>query len=248
MVFVGQVVGLPIMIVGLLLVDGELTAAGFAWGSIAGVTGALGVVVFYRAMGDGPMSVVAPVTALLTGMVPVLAGLAFGERPSAIAWLGIGVALAAIALVTRTPGPAAVGSTSPMRATVVRAVAAGVMFGVAFVAFSRPGDAAGMWPLLGARLSSLPVLAVLVVATGAGLAIPISVRRLVIAAGALDMVANILVLEAFTRGLLTLVSVITALYPATTLVLARFVLDERVRGEQMVGLALAAVAVVMVSL
>ena len=62
------------------------------------------------------------------------------------------------------------------------------------------------------------------------------------------MVANILVLEAFTRGLLTLVSVITALYPATTLVLARFVLDERVRGEQMVGLALAAVAVVMVSL
>jgi drug/metabolite transporter (DMT)-like permease len=122
------------------------------------------------------------------------------------------------------------------------------MFGLAFVAFSRPGDAAGLWPLLAARLASLPVLAALAVVTGTGFAIPVSLRRLVVAAGVFDMMANIFVIEAFARGLLTLVSVITALYPATTLILARIVLDERVRREQMVGLAVAAGAVVLVSI
>jgi drug/metabolite transporter (DMT)-like permease len=205
-------------------------------------------VVFYRAMGDGPMSVVAPITALLTAVVPVMAGIALGERPSATAWLGVVMALIAIALVTRAPAPSAAGSASSIRGTVMRALVAGTMFGLAFVAFSRPGDAAGLWPLLGARLASLPVLALLVIATGTGFAIPVSVRRLVVVAGLLDMMANIFVIEAFARGLLTLVSVITALYPATTLILARVVLEERVRRDQMVGLGVAAGAVVLVSL
>jgi uncharacterized membrane protein len=246
--FVSQLFGLPIMAAGLVLTDGDLSARALGWGAVAGVAGALGLIVFYRAMGDGPMSVVAPITALLTGIVPVVAGLAFGERPSALAWLGVALAVVAIALVTRTPAPSAMGSASQMRGTLVRALVAGTMFGLAFVAFSRPGDIAGLWPLLGARLASLPVLAGLVVATGAGVAIPISVRRLTIAAGLLDMAANILVLEAFTRGLLALVSVVTALYPATTLILARLVLDERIRREQMAGLVVAAGAVILISL
>ena len=248
MAFVSQLFGLPIMAAGLVLTDGDLSARALGWGAVAGVAGALGLIVFYRAMGDGPMSVVAPITALLTGIVPVVAGLAFGERPSALAWLGVALAVVAIGLVTRTPAPSAMGSASQMRGTLMRALVAGTMFGLAFVAFSRPGDIAGLWPLLGARLASLPVLAGLVVATGAGVAIPISVRRLTIAAGLLDMAANILVLEAFTRGLLALVSVVTALYPVTTLILARLVLDERIRREQMAGLVVAAGAVILISL
>jgi drug/metabolite transporter (DMT)-like permease len=246
--FVGQLVGLPVLVAGLVLVDGELSARALGWGAVGGVTGALGLIAFYRAMGDGPMSVVAPITALLTGIVPVVAGLGFGERPSAIAWFGVALALVAIALVTRSPAPATADEARQMRGTFVRAVAAGTMFGLAFVAFSRPGDVAGMWPLLGSRLASLPVLAALVVVTGTGVAVPVAARRTVIAAGLLDMLANVLVLEAFTRGLLTLVSVVTALYPATTLILARLVLGERVRREQMAGLAVALVAVILISL
>lgn len=242
--FVGQLIGVPIMAVGLVLVDGEPSAAALGWGAAAGVSGGLGLVAFYRAMGDGPMSVVAPITALLTASVPVVAGLGFGERPPPLAWLGVGLALLAITLVTRSPG---VDAPRVARPTVLRALAAGTLFGLAFVFFSRPGDIAGMWPLLGARLASIPVLGLLVAVSGGGIVVPASARRPTVAAGVLDMVANVLLLEALTRGLLTLVSVVTALYPATTLVLARFVLDERVRRDQMAGLAVAAGAVVLIS-
>jgi uncharacterized membrane protein len=245
--FVGQLFGLPVLALGLLVVDGDLTRRGFWWGAVAGAAGGLGIIVFYRAMGDGPMSLVAPITALLTGTVPILAGLAFGERPSILSWVGVLLALVAIVLVTRSPGTISRGGSVPVGHTVARAVLSGVIFGFAFVAFSRPGDAAGLWPLVGARVGSLPLLAVLVVVTGTGLSIPREARQVTIAAGALDMLANIFVLEAFSRGLLALVSVVTSLYPATTLILAHFVLHERVRRDQMLGLVVAAMAVVLIS-
>jgi drug/metabolite transporter (DMT)-like permease len=236
------------MVLGLIAVAGEPTAYALGWGAAGGIAGGLGLVAFYRAMGDGPMSVVAPITALLTGVVPLIAGLGFGERPSALSWSGVALALVAIALVTRDPGVVTGDRSVPIRDTVARTLIAGTMFGLAFVALSRPGDAAGMWPLLGARIGSLPVLGLLVLVTRTGVTIPADVRRPTVAAGVLDMAANIFVVEAFSRGLLTLVSVVTALYPAVTLLLARVVLDERVRRDQLAGLGVAAVAVVLISL
>ncbi|MEL7206834.1 MAG: EamA family transporter [Actinomycetota bacterium] len=246
--FVGQLLGLPVMVAGLLLVDGTLSSRALWWGAAAGLAGGLGILAFYRAMADGPMSVVAPVTALLTAVVPVVAGVGLGERPDAVAWAGVALALVAIALVTRDPSRAAAHASGPVGPTIGRALLAGTLFGLAFVAFSRPGDVAGLWPLLGSRLASLPVFGLLVVVTRTGVAVPDEARRPTAASGVLDMLANVFVLEAFTRGLLTLVSVVTALYPATTLLLARFVLDERIRRDQVAGLALAAVAVIMISL
>ena len=246
--FVGQLLGLPVMAVALVAVDGDLTAGAFGWGALSGTAGGVGIVVFYRALGDGPMSLVTPITALLTGALPIIAGVAFGERPSVVAWAGVGLALSAIVLVTRSPGTVSRGGAVPIRHTIARAVLAGVLFGLAFVAFSRPGDAAGLWPLFGARVGSLPILAVLVVVTRTGVSVPPDARRLTAASGLLDMLANVLVIEAFSRGLLALVSVVTSLYPATTLLLARVVLDERLRRDQVVGLAVGAAAVVLIGL
>lgn len=243
--FVSQIVGLPVLLLGFLVIDGEITARAMAYGAAGGVSGGVGVVFLYRALGDGPMSVVAPVTSLLTGAVPIVVGVGLGERPSMTAWAGVALAIAAIFLVTRAPAATAMRAS---RATIVRSLVAGTAFGLAFVWFSRPGGVAGLWPLVAARAASLPVLAAMVVATGAGVRIGAGARRATATAGALDMAANVLVIEAFSRGLLTLVSVVTALYPATTLVLARFVLDERIRGEQALGLVAAAGAVVLVAL
>ncbi len=241
-----QFTGLVVLLVGLpLLGPAAVGPADLAAGAVAGVFGGLGIVVIYRLLARGPMSIVAPTTALSASTVPVVAGLAVGERPGGSALLGIAVALAAVVLITRERRDAATDRTGRVR-VVLGALAGGAVFGVFFVALHHSSPDAGLWPLLAARLTSVPVLALLVATRRPPVRLEWRMALPVLVSGAADMVANILFLLASRQGMLAVVSAVTGLYPAATVLLARARLDERLRPVQVTGLgaALAATALV----
>ena len=216
-------------------------------GALGGLIGGVGILLLYRALAAGTMSVVAPTTALLAAVVPVAVGIAGGERPGAIALAGIPVALAAIVLLARDPDAA--GPAEPMPARVfLEALGAGASFGVFFVCLDAAGDDAGMWPLVAGRVASVTFFSV-VVAFGVAHRIGRNGRRdagpgttrLLLACGACDAGANALFLMATHRGLLSLVAVLGSLYPASTVLLATTVTHERLARSQQVGVVLALV-------
>lgn len=231
--------------------DAEPTREALWWGSWSGVAGAAGVTFFYQALALGRMSVIAPITAVEAAGVPVIFGLLLGERPGALALAGVVCALVAVALISRSPDaePAGLVERKGLLASgLAHALAAGLAFGAFFILLSRAGPDTGLWPLAGARLSSVLVLSVaLVVARGWERPVGNGVASIA-AAGMFDVAANLFYLLATREGLLTIVAVLTSMYPATTVVLARFVLNERMRTMQIVGLALAVAGVVAISL
>jgi len=158
--------------------------------------------------------------------------------------LGMALALAAIVLVSAESGARL--RPSDLRG-VTLALGAGLGFGLFFVALSHTHDGAGMWPLLAARCASVGALGGLALLHRVDHEVPSGVRHLALAAGALDVAANVLYLLAVRQGLLSVVSVLTALYPVSTVVLARLVLKERFLRVQRAGMALAVVATVLLS-
>jgi drug/metabolite transporter (DMT)-like permease len=240
-----HVVGLALLLVLAPFAGGDLTAPALAFGAAAGLLGGVGIALFYRALAVGSMSVVAPVAALLSAAVPVLAGLGGGERPSGAALAGIALALGAIVLVSReTPDVA----RHPRRSQALAlAVAAGVGFGLFFVAIDHAGDGVGLWSLVGARLASVTMFAGLGAARVTSAARPRGAGGAALGAGVLDVVANALYLLALGHGLLSVVSVLTALYPASTVLLARYLLGERLSPVQRTGLGLAGAAAVLIA-
>lgn len=228
-------------------------AADLWWGALGGGLGAAGLGTFYYALANGEMTVVAPITAVVSAVLPVGVGLATGERPKAIAYVGIAVAVAAVALVSGAVGEH--HHTTPRRILVLAGVA-GLGFGSLFVAVDRTSEASGLWPLVGARLTSVPLLALVVAIARIGVH-DARLRRtrggprasgLPVAAGVLDMAANVLFLAATRGGLLSIVAVVGSLYPASTVVLAATFDHERIRRAQGVGMVCAACALVLVSL
>jgi len=252
-----HVVGLLLMLAAAPLVAGDLTARGMAVGAGAGLVGALGVALFYQGLSIGTMSVVAPIAGLLSAAVPVTAGLVIGERPGLAALGGITLALVAITLVSRdgsnaerSAGPAgSPGSTASDRRLLVLALAAGagIAFGLFFAALNGAGDGTGIWPLVGARTASVTLFTVLGLARVTQAAPPRAAAGAAVGAGLLDAAANVFYVLALTHGLLSVVSVLTALYPAGTVVLARYGLGERMSGIQRTGLAVAGVSAVLIA-
>jgi drug/metabolite transporter (DMT)-like permease len=243
--FVALVIALP------LLPPATVAPRDLLLGALGGLFGSSGVVLLFRCLAKGPMSVVAPVAALTASVVPILAGVLQGERPGAAAVVGIAVALVAVILITREGDDVSVAGERARAGVevVATALAAGALFGLFFVCLHGTGDDAGLYPLLGARLASLPFLAALITARGDGLREAFTGRGLpvIVVSGVLDMAANILYLVALRHGLLAVVSALTGLYPAATVVLAQTVLDERMRRTQVAGLAVAAVAATLVA-
>jgi drug/metabolite transporter (DMT)-like permease len=246
-VLVSQSVGLATLAAVLALTDRQLPAAvDLGWGGLAGLCGMVGLVLFYRGLAAGTMSVVAPVTAVVSAIVPVVAGLALGERPGWLAMTGIALAVPAIVLLGWGGSPPGTGRHVDRRALVL-AAAAGVGFGLFFVTLSRASSDAGLWPVLAARVASVTALAVLITLQRAWGGVPAAVSSLSAGAGVLDTTANGLYLLAVQRGLLSEVAVLSSLYPASTIVLASTVLHERLARLQWWGLALAGVAVVAIA-
>jgi len=239
-----QLVGLAVLVaLVLVLPESSPTRADFLWGTAGGLVGAMGLLLLYTALSRGPMSVAAPITAVFSALVPVVAGLAMGERPGVLAAVGVLLAFPAIILIARAQeDPTAV---HPARSTVVDllpAFGAGIGFGFFFVFLQRTSHDAGLWPIVAARSASMTVLFVLVVLTAGANVVSGGTRRLVVVCGLCDVTANALYLVAVNHGLLSLIAVLAALYPASTVVLARVVLNERMTRWQLVGLGLAAVA------
>jgi drug/metabolite transporter (DMT)-like permease len=256
------VVGMHVLALAVLAPLALLVAApdpaGFLWGLGGGVAGAVGGALLYKGLAVGRMSVVSPITGVVAAAVPVAAGIAFGERPGVPALMGIGLALVAIVLVSSAPRaetPQALGpgvgalpdlrSRPRVRRDVALAVGSGLAFGAYYVILAA-GGRAGLWPLVGVQVGSLVLLLPVALATGRPLW-PAGTLGAVVAAAALGVGATGAYLWAATLGLLSLVAVLSALYPAATVLLARLALGERFVAVQRLGMALAAVAVVLIA-
>lgn len=215
------------------------------WGAASGVASATAFALLYKTLAIGPMNVLSPVTALVSAMLPVGVGLLQGERLGPTGLIGLPLALAAVVLVSAGPGT---GTMRPSRTAMMLALGAGVAIALQLIFLHQAPSDSGVAPLIvGRAVSSVVTL------TAAGLMF----RRLgperpayamSAAAGVLDSVANLLFLLAARSGDLAVVAVITALYPAGTVLLARGVLDERIHRGQVVGLGTAAVAVSLLAL
>jgi len=244
------VFALCIVIVPLIESDGP-TSRAIWWGMAAGVATSVGVVGLYVALARGNMTVVAPVTGLVAAIVPVVVGIASGDRPSALAVAGIVAAVVAVGLIGGIAGMITRDASKPAvdATTVALALGVGFSFGLLFVALDRSGDHSGQWPLLFAQLSALPVL-MLVALVQFRHARPALERRLVLPAaliGVLIAGSNATYLIATREGLLSVVAVVVAMYPASTIVLASVIDGERATRSQLAGMALAAGALVMIT-
>ncbi len=241
-----HVVGLVMLLLAAPALGGDVTPRALAVGGVAGLFGGAGVALFYRGLSLGSMSVVAPVAALLSAAVPVMAGLGSGERPPLAAIGGIGMALVAVTMVSRER-PGTHGERGLGLQPLLLAIGAGVAFGLFFVALDRAGGDAGIWPLVGARVASVSLFASLGAARVTAAAPPRAALAAAVGCGLLDAAANVLYVLALSHGLLSVVAVLTALYPAGTILLARYVLGERLTGLQRTGLAVAGVAAVLIA-
>ena len=249
-VWISKLVSLPLLAIYLIATYVPVTPVGVVWGGLAGIAGVVGLVLFYRALSAGAMTVVAPVTGVTSAAIPVVVGLVAGERPPASRLLGVGCALLAIALVSLAPHPAGQRQIVTRRLALA-ALGAGTGFALFFILLAVAGKAAGglvgLWPIVGSQLSSIVILALLLMLNRPGPWPRQAALRWTIVSGPCDMTANALYLLATRGGDLSIVAPIAALYPVTTVILALIIEHERLRGIQVAGLLFAVAALILVS-
>ncbi len=248
-VLVSQLIGSLLLLAAIpFFLDVPVTPRALTWGALSGIAGSLGVALFYQGLSLGRMGAIAPITAVEAASVPVVFGLLSGERPRALALAGVLLALVAVALVyssserASTAVPAA-RDASWMRNGLAHALAAGLAFGAFFILLDSAGDDSGLWPLAGARVSSLVLTSIALLATRAWDRPDRSSLPAIAGAGVLDVAANLFYLLGSQIGLLSIVAVLTSMYPATTVLLARLTLNERLERTQLLGLAVAVAGV-----
>jgi len=239
-----QPFGLVILLVVAPLVGGSVTSEVWFWGAVSGVGGAFAYVLLFRALALGPMSVASPISALVAVVLPVLAGVAFGERLPVLGWVGIAMGMLAVLMVSQVhedaPHPASLR-------LLLLSFGAGVFISIFLVALERAPDDSGLWPLVVVRI----VTSILLITAAVGSRVIARPGRdvvvLAIASTVLDVAATAMFMLATREGLLTVVAVITALYPAATVIMARIVLKEHLQALQRWGLGLAAVSVAVLA-
>ncbi len=247
-----QGAGLVLLLLGTpLMLPATVTANDVLFGALAGLTGSVGVGLLYRGLAMGPMSVVAPITAVCAVVVPLIAGLMFGEQLTPAAALGVALAIAAVVLLGQdAPGNSPAHEPPRSAAHVAQAVrialASGVAIGGFFVCLGRTAAPAGLWPLAVSRTVSVTVFLAVALARKEQWRIPAAALAPAIGCGALDMIANGLYLAAVRQGQLSLVATLASLYPASTVLLARIVLGERLGRWQQVGVVTAVAAIVLI--
>jgi drug/metabolite transporter (DMT)-like permease len=222
------------------------------WGAVAGVCGSVGVALLYRGLAVGTMSIVAPTTAVCAVVVPVAVALAGGERLSWVTGSGIVLAMIGIVLVgqqtnTAAPDPLTVPAADVpnrrMPPGLGLALLSGIAIGGFYLSLARASDDAGLWPLLVARGASVALFGAIALIGARPLKMPAVPAMLAIVAGVVDMAANALYLAATWSGELSLVVTLASLYPASTVMMARFFLSERLNTVQAVGVICALIAV-----
>lgn len=237
-------------VAAVLVLGGSPTRADWVWGAAAGVGVGAGTAFLYRGLSTGRMGVVAPLSAVGAALVPIVVGVSTGERPGPLAVVGIVIALPAIWLIASIENGADSASDAgpPASTGILDGVLAGIGFGAGFACLDRFQPAAELVPLLATQaVSLLPVIA-LALWTKQSFWPRRSAAWIGFILGPLGVLANACLLWAVQTGLLSVVSVLVALYPAVTVALAAAVLHERIHRAQAVGLGLAAVAVSLISL
>lgn len=218
----------------------------FVLSAIAGVVGIAALWLLFRGLAVGRMSVVAPLSAVGSGVLPMAWGLLRGEHPTVLALAGVALALIAVVIIGRGAEHDAVPSVPPAQELAL-GIGSGIGFGVVLILFSESAADSGMWPLLIARCVSVPLLAALAFVLGRPARVPAPQLPPVAGAGLFDVGANAMLLLAVRRGLLSLVAPVAALYPATTVLLARVVLHERIGRQRAGGLVLGLVGLVLIA-
>lgn len=216
------------------------------WSASAGLSGAIGLVALYTALARGHMAVVAPTSAVIAALVPIVASTLLEGAPDPTQVLGFAVALVAVWLLSsageRTSKP--VGAIRELRL----ALLAGLGFGFYFVLIDRADPLSGFWNLTFARLFAFAVLGVLMLSIRHPLLPPRSVLPLNLLNGTLDAGGNLFFVLAAQSGRLDVASVLASLYPGTTVLLAWLVLGERLSRPQAVGVAAALLAIILIVL
>jgi len=306
----GAVSGVVLLYLGTFVIPGEWSTDAIVWGAVSGVTGAAAIALLYACLAIGPMSILSPLTAVTSAIVPLTWGLATGSQLGAIAYPAFALALVAVVLVGFVPAKEAV---RPTLTGLTMATISGVLIGAFYILIDQTPDDSGLVPLVANRVVNASIMVTLIVvmavvaarrhmrSTDAPLAVldgthgaphplasehiplasehvaltsdpatatrdPASPTRarardgllrasaaalrggwrgglvLALVCGALDAIANVIVIVGLRVGDLTIVSVLTALYPAGTILLAALVLRERIAALQWVGLALALAA------
>lgn len=237
--------GIVITIFALTVIPGELSTGLIGYALVTGIIGSIAIALLYAALTRGQMGIVSPITAVMSGAVPVIVGVLRGEQPSTWAYLGMAFAVIAVVLVSRESAHHH-GRTPPV--AIVMAIGSGIAIGFYLTSLGLAPDNSGVWVAALGRWVSTIIMFTFVV---------IVVRKfdrstfpwlLAITAGVLDAMANGIFQLASQRGLLSVVAVLGSLYPAATVVLARFVIKERMNSVQGVGVALAFSAAVLLAL
>lgn len=243
---ISQASGLLCLLCFFRFFGGHLTLPEIGWSLLAGVNGGIGISLLYRALSIGTMGVVSPITAVLAASFPVVVGIVRGDPLHWYQLLGIGLALVAVVMVSlskQSSGKPEIATTG-----VKEAIAAGVFIGLFFLMLGLSGRNQGLQSLLVARIASIAFILLLAAATRTTLRPHAKALPMILAVGAVDMAANVLYVLAAQTGALAVAAVLTSLYPASTVVLARLILKEHLSGIQKSGVALALVGVVLISL
>ena len=243
--------GALLLLAAALAAGAPLRVAGLPWAAAAGVTGGIGLIIFYRGLAVGPMRLVAPVAALVSTVLPVGVAIAGGERPGPLVYAGGGICLLATVLVSVDGDGAGRPLGQPRAARgLAYGIAAGLAFGLFYLCLRNAGAAGVLWPSAVSRLTGATILVAAAAWAGAPPAwrgASRAVLAAVVASGLLDASANACYILATRAGLFGIAVVLTSLYPGVTVLLARFVLGERIRPVQLAGLALAIAGIAAVS-
>ena len=240
---VSQLTGMAIA-AGLAILRNEpaLTAADIAWSVLGGVLGGIGITALYRGLAVGRMGIVAPVTGVLAALIPVVAGIALEGWPDALVLAGIGLALIAVVLVSR------VTDEGGGRQGIGLALLAGTTIGLFGVVINQVTDGHVFAPLAIVRGSEAVLIVSIILVTRAAWRPTIRLLPVLLAIGFLDMAGNAGYIAAVQTGALAIASVVSGLYPVTTVILATVFLHERVTRSHAIGIVMASLAIVLIGI
>ena len=253
--------GLIVLTILLPFMGGVFSPDAFFWGLMGGLSSVVALLCLYASLALGPISIISPLGALVSAIVPAVIGVSFlGESFTVLGWLAIAIALVAVVLVGFVPVSSNTGEnvTLPKPRAIVLAIGAGIGIGIAVSSLARSPHDSGIAPIIIMRTTAALLLGAVVLITALrqkkastdSTRIPISSKVLltIAGAGALDAGANIFFTLASRTGSLTVVGVLTALYPLGTILLARLVLKEHVATTQKIGIALTLTASLLLAL
>jgi drug/metabolite transporter (DMT)-like permease len=245
--------GLVLLLLLLPILGASFSQEAIFWGFLGGISSIVALLALYASLALGPISIVSPLGALLSAIVPAAVGVVLlGERFSGLGWVAIAMALIAVVLVGFVPGE---NVQLPKPRAIVLAMIAGTGIGLAVVSLARSPQDSGIGPIIVMRTTAFVLLGVIVLFSVLRKSATAEIKQqgpklwvLVASAGVLDATANIFFTLASRTGSLTVTGVLTALYPLGTILLARLVLKEKVAAVQKIGIALTLIASLMLAL